>query len=99
MYGLMVAFESKRATPVSGGRNEGLNFGNVAVEYKTTGDRYHGSVGGIRRKLECWRCGGEHVKRDCPKGGEEKGKKKDDDVVNNKCAKVTGGQLHTMFTS
>ena len=34
MYGLMVAFKPMRVTLVSGGHNEGLNFGNVAVEYK-----------------------------------------------------------------
>ena len=60
---LMVEFEPTRATPVSGGRNKGLNFGNVAVESETTGDREHGSGGGIGRKLECWRCWGEHLKR------------------------------------
>ena len=38
VYGLMVAFDPKRATPVSGGgRNDGLNFGNVAVESETAG--------------------------------------------------------------
>ena len=63
MYGLMVAFEPMRETTVSGGRNEGLNFGNVAVQYKTAGDRYHRNGGGIGRKLECWRYGGEHMKR------------------------------------
>ena len=38
MHGLMVVFDPTRATPVSGGRNEGLNFGNVAVESKTAWD-------------------------------------------------------------
>ena len=33
MYGLMVAFDTTRLTPVSGGRNEGMNLGNVTVEY------------------------------------------------------------------
>ena len=32
MYGLMVAFEAMRVTPVTGGRNEGLNFGNVVAD-------------------------------------------------------------------
>ena len=32
MYGVMVAFDPTRATPVSGGRNKGLNFGNVFTE-------------------------------------------------------------------
>ena len=72
MYGLMVTFEPTRAIPVSGGCNEGLNFGNVAVESETTGDKGNGSGGGIGRKLECWRCGGEHMKRDCLKRAEEK---------------------------
>ena len=31
MYRLIVAFDPTRATPVSGGRNKGMNFGNVAV--------------------------------------------------------------------
>ena len=70
MYGLMVVFEPMRATPVSGGHNEGLTFGNVVIESETTGDREHGSSGGMGRKLECWRCGGEHMKRDCQKRAE-----------------------------
>ena len=37
MNGLMVAFEPTRATAVSGGRNEGMNFGNVATEPGTGG--------------------------------------------------------------
>ena len=32
MYGLILAFNPTRATPVSGGRNEGLNFGNVVAD-------------------------------------------------------------------
>ena len=63
MYGLMVEFDFRRATPVSRGRNEGLNFGNVAAEFEIAGDGDHGSSGGIRRNLECWYCGGEHLKR------------------------------------
>ena len=51
MYGLMVEFEPTRATPVSGGRNEGMNFGNVAVESGTARDGDHGSGGGTWRKL------------------------------------------------
>ena len=34
MYGLMMAFEPTRATPVGGGRNKGLNFGNVVSDSK-----------------------------------------------------------------
>ena len=63
MYGLMMAFEPTRATPVGGGRNKGLNFGNVVSDSKTTGDRDHSGGGDIGRKLECWHCGGEHLKR------------------------------------
>ena len=53
MYGLMVAFEPTRATPVSGGCNEGMHFGNVAVESITAGDGGHVSGGGTGRKFEC----------------------------------------------
>ena len=63
MYGLMVSFDPTRATPVSGGRNEGLNFGNVVTKYETTGGGNHGSSGGIVRKLDFWNFGGEHLKR------------------------------------
>ena len=45
MYGLMVGFELTRPTPVSGGRNEGMNFGSLAVESGTGGDRDHGGGG------------------------------------------------------
>ena len=61
MYGLMVALDPTRATPVSRGHNEGLNFVNVVAESETAGDRYHGSSGGVWRKLECWHCGGENL--------------------------------------
>ena len=50
MYGLMLAFKATRATPVSGVRNEGLNFGNMAVESGTAGDVDHVSGGGHREK-------------------------------------------------
>ena len=100
MYVLRVAFNTTRTTLVSGGSNKGLNLGNVAVESETTGDRGHGSGGGIGRKLECWRCGGEHMKRDCLKHAEEKeNKQKDGEGVKNKRVEVTGRQLHAMFTS
>ena len=72
MYGLMVAFEPTRVTPVSGWINEGMNSGKVAAESGTLGERDHGSGGGTGRKLECWRCGGEHMNRDFPKRAEEK---------------------------
>ena len=82
----MVAFDPTRPTPVSGGRNEGMNFGNVAVEPGTRGDGDHdGGGGGTVRKIECWRFGGDHMKRDCPKRAEEKEKKKKDgEDVDNK---------------
>ena len=51
MYGIMVVFDPTRATPVSGGRNEGLNFGNMVADSETTGDEYRGGSGGIGRKL------------------------------------------------
>ena len=65
MYGLMVSFDPIRSTPVVGGRNEGLNFGNVIADSEITGDGDH--EGGTGRKLECWNCLGEHLKRNCPK--------------------------------
>ena len=58
MYGLMVAFDPTRATAVSGGRNEGINFGNVAAKPGTKGDRDHGCFSTTAREVECWRCGG-----------------------------------------
>ena len=72
MYGLMVTFEPTRAIPVSGGCNEGLNFGNVAAEYKNTPDRDHDSGVDTGIKLECWRCVGEHMKKNFLKRAEEK---------------------------
>ena len=93
MYGLMVAFEPTRATRVSGGSNEGLNFGNVVIKSGTEGDGDHGSGSGTGRKLECWRCGGEHTKRGCPKSAKEKENKKNDGKgVDNKHADVMGGE-------
>ena len=67
MYGLMVMFEPTRATPLAGGRNKGLNFGNMVANSKTTGDRDNGGVGGIEINMECWKCGGAHLKRNCSK--------------------------------
>ena len=72
MYGLMVAFEPTRVTAVSGGRNGGMNFRNVTAETGTEGDGYHGGFIATTRKIECWLCGGDHMKRDCPKRAEEK---------------------------
>ena len=79
MYGLMVAFEPTRATPVAGGCNKGLNFDNVVTNSKTTGDEYHGGGGGIGINLKCWNCGGDHLKRNFQKYAEEKEKNKKDD--------------------
>ena len=76
MYGLMVTFDPTRATAVSGRRNKGLNFGNVVADSKTAGDGDHGGSCGMKRKLYCWHCGGEHLKSKCPKCAEEKEKKK-----------------------
>ena len=93
-YGLMVAFEPTRPTPVSGGQNKGMNFGSVAVETGTGGDGYHGGGGGMGRMIECWSCGGDHMKRDCPKRAEDKeNKKKDGENVGNKRVEVTGGAV------
>ena len=76
MYELMVAFYPTRATPVTGGHNKDLDFGNVVSNSKGTGGGYPGSGGGAERKLGCWHCGGEHLKRNCPKRAKEKGKDK-----------------------
>ena len=51
MYGLMVAFEPTRPIAVSGGRNEGMNFGNMAVELGTGGDGDHSGGGGTVRNI------------------------------------------------
>ena len=76
MYGLVAVFKPIRPTPESGGWNEGLNFGNIAVEPRTRSDRDHGGGGGgMGRMIECWRCGGDHTKIDCPKCAEDKEKK------------------------
>ena len=48
---------------MAGGRNKGLNFGNVVADSEITEDGDHGGGGGIARNLECWNCGGEHLKR------------------------------------
>ena len=78
MYGLMVAFDPTRPTPVSGGHNEDMNFGNVAVESGTGGDGDHGGGGGIGINFGCWCCGGDHMKRDCLKRTKDKEKKQKD---------------------
>ena len=86
MYRLMVAFDTTRHTAVSGGQNEGTNFRNVAVEPGTGGDGDHGGGNRMVRKIECWRCGGDHMKRDCLKRAEEKeNKEKDGEYAENKC--------------
>ena len=72
MYRLMVAFETTRVTPVDSERNKGLNFGNVVADSKDIGIGYTGGGGGAGRKLECWNCGGEHLKRNCLKHAEDK---------------------------
>ena len=66
MYGLIVAFEPTRATAVSGGRNEGMNFGNVAAKPGTRGDGDHGGGSATARKIECWRCWGGPYEKELP---------------------------------
>ena len=78
MYRPTVAFEPTRETPVAGGRNEGLNFGNVVTKPRATWNGDPSSGGGAARKLECWHCGGEHLKRNCPTRSEEEKKTKKD---------------------
>ena len=66
----------------------------------TRGDGDHGGGGGAGRKIEYWRCGGNHMKRDFPKRTKDKeNKEKDREDVKNKRVEVTGGQVHAMFTS
>ena len=76
MYRLLVALNPTRATLVAGGRNKGLNFGNVVADSEITEDGDHGGGGGIARNLECWNCGGEHLKRNRPNRAEEREKTK-----------------------
>ena len=72
IYKLMVALYPTRPTAVSRGRNEGMNFGNVAVEPGTRRGGNHGGGDCRVRNIECWNCGGDHMKRDCPKRAEDK---------------------------
>ena len=51
MYKLLVAFEPTRVTPVSGGRNKGLHFGNLVAKYEVKGNGDHGGDGVTGRKL------------------------------------------------
>ena len=60
---------------MSGGRNKGPNFGNVAVESETAGDMDRGSGSGIGRNLEGCHFGRDHMKRECQKRAEKKEKK------------------------
>ena len=53
VYRLIVAFDPMGVTPVAGGCNEGLNFGNVVAYFNGTGNRDHGGDGGTGIKLEC----------------------------------------------
>ena len=100
MYGLILVFNPTRPTPVYRGRNEVMNFGNVVVEPRTGAGGYYCGVGGTVRKIECWRCGGDHMRRDCPKRAKDKeNKKKDGEDSKNKRAEVTGEQIHAIFTS
>ena len=110
MYGLMVVLELTRATPVAGTRNGGMNFRNVVADSEGTGNIDSISGGGVGRKLGCWKCLGENLKRNCPKRTKEKEKIKNDNDGDweargdeNKLAEgkteMKGGQLHTMLTS
>ena len=77
MYGIVVAFESTRATIVAEGRNKGMNFRNVFADSEDpgTGDTSDGG-NGAGRKLEFWHCGGEHLKINFPERSKEKRKEK-----------------------
>ena len=104
MYGLMVAFDPERVTPVAGGCNDGLHFGNEVANSEGTWNGDHGGCGGTWRKLDCWHFGGGHLKSKCPNHAEEKEKTKNyDGGANDKRfdgkTEVNGGHLHTMFTS
>ena len=70
--GLMVVFKPTMSTQVSGGQNEGMNFGNAAVKPGTGGDGDHGGGGVTGINIECWRCGGDHMKKYCPKRADDK---------------------------
>ena len=67
MCGVMVEFEPTRVTPVTRGRNEGLNFVNVVANSKGKGNGDPGGVGIAGRKLKCLNYGGEHLQSNCPK--------------------------------
>ena len=75
MYGLMVAFDLTRATLVSGGRNEGMDFENVADEPGTEGEEDHSSISARAKKMECWRCGGGPHEKGMPETRRGKRKK------------------------
>ena len=76
-----------------------MNFGNVVAKPGTGGDGDHGGGRTTARKIECWRCRGDHTKRDFRNMPRKKNKKKDGEDADNKCTEVTGGQLHAMFMS
>ena len=58
MYGLMVDFEPTRSSLVSGGRNKGMNFGNVAAKPGTEGDGDHVCFSTTARRLSVGGVGG-----------------------------------------
>ena len=73
---LMVAFDPTRATPVVGGHNEGLNLRKVVADSKVAGTGDTGErCNVVGRKRELWNCGGDHLKRNCPKPAKEKTQK------------------------
>ena len=58
MYGLVVSFKPTRVAVVTGGHNEGHNFGNVATDSESGGTGDVGGRGdGARRNRECCNCG------------------------------------------
>ena len=67
-----MAFDPTRSTPVSWGRTEGMNFGNMAVEPVTGWGGDHDGGGGKGGNIEFWYCGGDHMKRYCPLCAKEK---------------------------
>ena len=57
---------------MSGGRNEGMNFGNVAVESGTGGAGIMVAAVAQVETFSVGSVGGGHMKRDCPKRAKEK---------------------------
>ena len=77
MYGLVVSFKPTRVAVVTGGHNEGHNFGNVATESGGTGD-VGGRGDGARSNRACCNCGVDQLKRNLTNLGKGKTKKDED---------------------